>query len=112
MHPRISVRGATSAITRRCVLRKGFLAPWSPEVKNIWLYSLAYAALQEHVAVHDTRLVITHHHTNATPEGYGLSEFLRLLHRDASCGINTLLAEHRYDPKPGPKSYGLDRLWI
>jgi len=97
MHARATVSGATSAITRRCVLRKAFLAPWHPMVKDIWLYSLADAQRELTVDLNATRLAINHHHTIATPEGKVLPEFMRRVHRDTSCAINTLLAHERYD---------------
>ena len=97
MHARIIVSGATSAIVRRTTLRKAFLGPWHSLVKEIWLYSLADAQAHTHVDVHSTRLVITHHHTCVTPEGNGLPDFMRRVHRDTSCAINTLLARERYD---------------
>lgn len=97
MHARVTVSGATSAIARRCVLRKAFLAPWHPMVKEFWLYALAEAQRKLTVELHSTRLVLNHHHTIATPEGKVLPEFMRRVHRDTSCAINTLLAYERYD---------------
>ena len=95
---RISVRGATTALTRRTNLRKAFLAPWHPMVSAIWLYALAWAQRETGVAVHHSTLVINHHHTNVTPsDDDGLSEFTRHLHHDMSCALNTLLANERYD---------------
>lgn len=97
MLPRFIVSGATSAVTRRCVLRKAFLSPWHPMVKDIWLYSLADAQRELTVDLHSTRLVLNHHHTTATPEGKVLPEYMRRVHHDTSCAINTLLEHERYD---------------
>jgi len=66
-------------------------------VKDILLYALADAQRELTVELHSTRLAINHHHTIATPEGKVLPEFMRRVHRDTSCGINTLLAHERYD---------------
>ena len=98
--PRTIVRGATTAITRRTTLRKAFLAPWHPGVEQAWLYSLAHAQQRTGVAVHHATLVLTHHPLVVTPEHDNLPEFLRLLHHDTSCALNTLLARERYD-EPG-----------
>jgi len=38
--PRITVRGATTALTRRTTIRKAFFGPWHPMVEKLWLYSL------------------------------------------------------------------------
>ena len=95
--PRIIVSGATTAITRRTVLRKAFLAPWHPGVERTWLYALADAQRHTGVAVHLSVLNVSHHHTVVTPSQDNLPEFLRRFHRDLSCGLHTLLAAERYD---------------
>ena len=95
--PRIIVSGATVAITRRTTLRKAFLAPWHPLVKDIWLYSLAYAQQETSVAVHHGILVINHEHLTVTPEQDNLPRFTELLHKEVSKGLNTLLTHERYD---------------
>jgi hypothetical protein len=98
--PRIIVPGATTAITRRTTLRKAFLAPWHPGVKQAWLYAMALAQSHTRVAVHHGTLVINHHHVTATPEDDQLPLFLQIFHHELSCAINTLLARERYD-QPG-----------
>jgi hypothetical protein len=98
--PRAIVAGATTAITRRTTLRKAFLAPWHPGVEQAFHYALADAQRRTGVAVHHATLVLTHHHLSVTPERDNLPEFLRLLHHDVSCALNTLLARERYD-QPG-----------
>lgn len=95
--PRIVVRGATLAITRRTTFRKAFLAPWDPRVEQAWLYALADAQRELQVAVHHGVRVITHHHLSITLTQPNLGEFLRRFHHDVSCAINTLLARERYD---------------
>src|SRR5690606_35820507 len=95
--PRIVVRGATLAITRRTTLRKAFLAPWDPRVEQAWLYALADAQRETKVAIHHGVRVITHHHASITLTEPNLGEFLRRFHRDVSCALNTLLARERYD---------------
>lgn len=65
--PRIVVRGATLAITRRCTLRKAFLAPWHKLVDDVWLYAMAYAQHEHEVALHHAVRVINHQHVAATP---------------------------------------------
>jgi hypothetical protein len=97
MHPRIVVTGATTAITRRTTMRKAFLGPWHPLVSHIWLYSLADAQLNTDVQVHLTNLVVSHQHTTVTTERDNLPDFLRRVHRDTSCALNTLLIHERYD---------------
>jgi len=84
-------------MTRRTTLRKAFLAPWHPLVKDVWLYSLAYAQREKSVAVHHGILVLNHEHLTVTPEQDNLPQFTELLHREVSKGLNTLLARERYD---------------
>jgi hypothetical protein len=91
------VSGATTAITRRTNMRKAFLAPWHPLVRDIWLYSIALAQHATDVAVHLGSLVVTHHHVDVTPSKDNLPEFTRRLHHDMSCALNTLLSNERYD---------------
>lgn len=81
-------------------MRKAFLAPWHPGVSQAFLYSLGLAQRQTGVAVHHATQVVTHHHLSATPEHANLPKFLRTLHRETSCALNTLLARERYD-QPG-----------
>ncbi len=95
--PRIVVAGATTALVRRTTLRKAFLAPWDPMVEQIWLYALADAQRETDVDVHFSGLFVTHHHTDVTPTTNNLPEFTRRFHRDLSCGLHTLLCEHKYD---------------
>jgi hypothetical protein len=95
--PRIVVRGATTAITRRTTFRKAFLAPWHPLVEQCWLYALADAQRVLGFALHHTVRVITHHHTSVTLAEPILGELARRLHHDVSCALNTLLAHERYD---------------
>lgn len=95
--PRLVVPGATTAVTRRTVLRKAFLAPWHPLVESCWLYALADAQRHTDVAVHHSVLVVSHHHTTVTPSADNLPEFLRRFHRDLSCALHTLLCAERYD---------------
>ncbi|HJL19740.1 MAG TPA: hypothetical protein RMH99_29020, partial [Sandaracinaceae bacterium LLY-WYZ-13_1] len=96
-HPRIYVRGATVALTRRTTMRKAFLAPWHPMVERIRLWFLAKAQVETGVEIHASHDVITHHHTRVTPTADNLPEFLRLTHGETSRALNTLLAELRYD---------------
>jgi hypothetical protein len=98
--PRIIVPGATTAITRRTTMRKAFLAPWHPGVKQAWLYSMALAQSHTRVAIHHASLVITHHHLTGTPEDDRLPLFLQVFHHELSCALNTLLDRERYD-QPG-----------
>ncbi len=95
--PRIVVKGATLALTRRTTFRKAFLAPWHPLVEQCWLYALADAQRVTDVAVHHGVRVITHHHLSVTLPRQSLADFLQRFHRDVSCAINTLLAHERYD---------------
>jgi len=95
--PRIIVPGATIAMTRRTTLRKAFLSPWHPLVKDVWLYSLAHAQREKSVAVHHGALVINHEHLTVTSEHDNLPQFAELLHREVSKGLNTLLTRERYD---------------
>ncbi len=96
-HPRIVVRGATTALTRRTTFRKAFLGPWHRLVEDCWLYSLADAQRNTGVAVHHSTVVISHHHTSVTPSRKNLPEFTRRFHRDLSCSLNALLCQERYD---------------
>jgi len=95
--PAIVVRGATVALCRRTNLRKAFLAPWHEEVAGIWLYSLALAQRNTKVAIHQTTLVLNHHHTEVTPTEANLPDFKRLLHGESSKALNALMARERYD---------------
>ncbi len=83
--PRIVVAGATTALARRTTLRKSLLAPWDPLVEQCWLYALAHAQAVCDVAVHQSVLVINHHHTSVTPARANLPDFAQRLHRDFSC---------------------------
>ena len=98
--PRIIVAGATTAVTRRCTMRKAFLGPWHPGVEQAWLYSLALAQQHTGVAIHHGVRVVNHHHLTVTPEHDNLPRFLAIAHHELSCAINTLLAWERYD-QPG-----------
>jgi hypothetical protein len=95
--PRITVSGATTAITRRAAYRKAFVAPWHPLVRDIWLYSLAWAQHKTGVAIHHGVLVVNHEHLTVTPSSNDLPAFTQRVHRDTSCALNTLLARERYD---------------
>ena len=96
-HPRIIASGATFAVTRRTTLRKMFLAPWHPEVSAAWLYALADAQADTGIAVHLGNRVLTHHHLTVTVDEPNLPDFLKRVHHDISCALNTLLARERYD---------------
>jgi hypothetical protein len=95
--PRIVVRGATTAVSRRTTFRKAFLAPWNELVEQCWLYALADAQHTLGFQVHHAVRVVTHHHLSITPSKPNLGAVLRRFHRDVSCAINTLLAHERYD---------------
>jgi hypothetical protein len=95
--PAIVVRGATIALCRRTNLRKAFLAPWHEEVAGIWLYALAVAQRNTKVAIHQTTLVLNHHHTEVTPTEANLPDFKRLVHGESSKALNALMARERYD---------------
>lgn len=95
--PRIIVRGATTALTRRTTLRKAFLAPWHPLVDNCFLYSLADAQRNTQVEVHHAIANINHHHSTATPTKDNFPEFTHRFHHDLSCSLQELLREHHYD---------------
>ena len=96
-HPRIVVPGATLAVCRRTMYRKGFLGPWDPRVADVYLYALADAQRQTNVAIHDAVLVVSHHHACITPSEANVGEFFRRVHVDVSCGLNALLAQERYE---------------
>jgi hypothetical protein len=96
--PAIVVRGATLALCRRTNYRKAFLAPWHHDVRAIWLYSLALAQARTHVAIHQSTLVINHHHTEVTPSEPNLPDFTRWLHGESSKAINALLHRERFEP--------------
>ncbi|MBZ0117212.1 MAG: hypothetical protein K8H88_09470 [Sandaracinaceae bacterium] len=91
------VRGATVALTRRTNYRKAFLAPWDSRVGDAWLYCLALAQQKTGVAIHQSTLVINHHHTEITATDENLPVFTRLLHGEFSKALNTLMALERYD---------------
>ena len=95
--PRIIVRGATTAITRRTVLRKAFLAPWHDDVDNLILYAMADAQAETGVAIHSSVRNVTHHHTTGTPSRDNLPDFTRRFHRDVTCSLQVLLRRERYD---------------
>lgn len=96
--PGIYVRGATTALTRRTVLRKAFLAPWHPLVEHFALWFLAKAQERAAVAIHASHFVVSHHHTSITPSDKdGLATFMRVFHGELSKALNALLARERYD---------------
>jgi hypothetical protein len=94
---RILVAGATTSTVRRTTVRKAFLAPWHPMVRDIWLYALADAQRKCDVAIHHGILVLNHEHLNVTPSRDNLPEFMHRVHHDVSCALSTLLSNHRYD---------------
>jgi hypothetical protein len=94
---RIVVRGATTALTRRTVVRKAFLGPWHPLVDQCWLYALADAQRLTSMAVHHGVRVVNHHHLSVTPSEPNTAEFLRRFHSDVSGSLRLLLAHERYD---------------
>lgn len=96
--PAIVVRGATVALCRRTNFRKAFLAPWHEEVAAIWLYSLAVAQQKTNVAIHQTTLVLNHHHTEVTASDANLPDFKRLVHGESSKALNALMARKHYEP--------------
>jgi putative transposase len=85
------------ALTRRTNFRKAMLAPWHPLVEQIWLYTLAWAQHRTDVAIHQSTLVLNHHHTEVTASKANLPDFKRILHGEVSKALNTLLASERYD---------------
>ncbi len=91
------VSGATTALSRRTTLRKGFLGGWHPLVSQCWLYALADAQRHTDVAVHHSVLVVSHHHTSVTPARDNLPDFCQRLHRDMSCAVHVLLCKEKYD---------------
>ncbi len=95
--PRIVARGATYAVTRRCVCRKAFLGWWHPEVDDIFFWCLAVVAEKCGVHLHHAVRVGSHYHLTFTITRENLGEFLRLLNHQMSCMLNTLLARERYD---------------
>ena len=99
--PRIDVRGATLAISRRTVLRKALLGWWHPMVDTIFLYALAKSAQTYDVALHFAVRVLSHYHLQVTPQReLCLGEFQRQVNHDISCALNALLEREGYDP-PG-----------
>ena len=97
--PAIVVRGATVALCRRTNFRKAFLAPWHEEVAGIWLYSLAIAQRNTNVAIHQTTLVLNHHHTEVTSTEANLPDFKRLLHGESSSMCATKIRPRKSRPR-------------
>ena len=64
---------------------------------GIWLYSLALAQQKTNVAIHQTTLVLNHHHTEVTSTEANLPDFKRILHGESSKALNALMARERYD---------------
>ena len=85
------------ALTRRTLLRKALLGPWDELVWQIWLYALADAQRCTQVAVHQTQLMVNHHHTSVTPSEENLPVFTHRLHTDVSKALNLLLEKRGYD---------------
>ena len=98
--PSIVVPGATAALCRRTNFRKRFLAPWHEDVMGIWPYSLALAQQKTNVAIHQTILVLEHHHTEVTSTEANLPNFKRILHGESSKALNALMARERHDRPP------------
>ncbi|MDH5674630.1 MAG: hypothetical protein OEZ06_21055 [Myxococcales bacterium] len=73
------------------------MAPWHEQVGECWLYSLADAQRRTQVAIHHAIRCVNHHHLNVTPGSNNLPKFIKLLHEDISCSVNTLMARERYD---------------
>jgi hypothetical protein len=75
-------------------------------VSDIWLYALADAARETGVAVHESQLVVNHHHTDVTPSQANLPDFIHRLHTDTSKALNELMEHEGYEP---PRSVFDDR---
>jgi len=71
--PRRILAGETSFITRRCTRRLFLLRP-SPEVENLFLYCLAYAAKRTGVVIHAISVLSNHYHIVLT-DVYGVLPF-------------------------------------
>jgi hypothetical protein len=55
------------------------LAPWHPLVERIWWYTLAWAQHRTGLAVHQSTLVMNHHHTEVTGGGLGALPVVHIL---------------------------------
>ena len=95
--PRIVVAGATTAITRRTVLRKMLWVPSDDLVHDGYLYALALAQTKFDVRVHHGQGMATHWHTCVTAMQANLPEFLRLVHRESARFRQEQLRAYGYD---------------
>lgn len=95
--PRPAIPFATEALTRRTNFRKAALGHWDPRVQQGWLYNLGYAAQQLDFDVHQTNLVVNHHHTSITPHLANIAAIEHQLHQPMSCFVNKLLQKRGFD---------------
>ncbi len=87
--PRVITPGATHFVTRRTIRRHHLFAP-DPQVRQIFLYSLAVAAARHSIFVHLVMLMSTHEHLVLTDSHGQLPAFLQFFHRLASLGTKAL----------------------
>lgn len=62
-----------------------------------WLYALGSAQQATGVSLHCASRNIRHHHVDISDDEEERPEFLRLLHGDVSCALNTLMCREKYD---------------
>lgn len=74
--PRRILPGQTSFVTRRCSQRLYLLRP-SPEVENLFLYCLAYAAKRNGIVIHSITVMGNHYHIVLT-DTYGILPFFMM----------------------------------
>ncbi|MGB8332828.1 MAG: transposase [Polyangiales bacterium] len=87
--PRFVVPGATSMVTRRTLLRHHLFRP-DPQIRQLYLYTLAVCAREFGVLVHGVTLMSTHEHLIVTDTNRRLPHFLRRLHRLVALGTKAL----------------------
>lgn len=87
--PRCILRGSTVMVTRRTIRRYHLFRP-DPDIRKIYLYTLAVCAREFGVLVHGVTLMSTHEHLVVTDTQRRLPDFLRRLHRLVSLGTKAL----------------------
>jgi REP element-mobilizing transposase RayT len=87
--PRLILPGSTVLITRRTLRRHHLFRP-DPDIRRLYLYTLALCAHQFGVLVHAVTLMSTHEHLIVTDTRGCLPDFLHRLHRLVALGTKVL----------------------
>ena len=87
--PRRIVPGTTYQLTRRTLDRRFYLQP-SAELRQIFVYALAFAADKHGIQVHSFACMSNHPHDVVTDARGVMPDFMRDFHRELAMGAKAL----------------------